>query len=499
MRFWTWLILIFQAALVLALAIGIGTRVIPLGISGEWEWLRIDVPPPFDGLALALVALGAYAALAAIGAKILTSKASHRAEAACVTALAAASIAVQIGIPLGAAPGYDLSKWAAVNYLSGSAGYFKVARQQAVRDPWKFLADYPQWIRNQDSLHIGTHPPGLIAGQCFLMGIMEHNPSLSQWLIDHMPESVDMGFRVFGAKDPQPLSPSDRATLYTTALLTLLACGLTVIPLYMLGRVALPPAEAWVAAVLWPLVPAANLFQPVADTAYPLFSTTALALAAWAVRLLAHSGRAPAILAFGLAFTAGLVMAFGMFFTLAFLPIGLIVALLVSFQPSLVSWRARIALIVAIGLGFVTLLGCGWALIGANPFVIASWNLHHHARFYDEYPRTYRLWLALNPVELAIALGVPSAIWCLLGLFAPRRLPASVWATILVLTLTNLTGRNMGEVARLWMLYMPPLLVGASYGLSRWGLKPAFLAATTLLVGLQTLAFQAMIQVVYPV
>ena len=62
------------------------------------------------------------------------------------------------------------ARWAAANYLPGSAGYFKVARQQAVRDPWKFLADYPQWIRDQDSLHIGTHPPGLIAAQCVLIG-----------------------------------------------------------------------------------------------------------------------------------------------------------------------------------------------------------------------------------------------------------------------------------------------------------------------------------------
>ena len=114
---------------------------------------------------------------------------------------------------------------------------------------------------------------------------------------------------------------------------------------------------------------------------------------------------------------------------------------------------------------------CGWAVLGANPFVIGSWNLHHHARFYDEYPRTYRLWLVVNPVELAIALGLPAVVWCRRGLFAPRGVPLSVWSTLVVLTLTNLTGRNMGEVARLWMLYMPPLLVGAGYGFERWAQK----------------------------
>ena len=176
------------------------------------------------------------------------------------------------------------TKWAAVNYLPGSAGYFKIARQQATRDPWKFLADYPRWIRNQDSLHIGTHPPGLIATQCLLIG--DHGTAvrrLAGFLLDHMPASVDGGFpRVRESMIRNPSSRADRAALYATALLTLLACAGTVVPLYLLARAALPAPAAWAAAALWPLAPAANLFQPVADTAYPLLSTSALALAAWA-------------------------------------------------------------------------------------------------------------------------------------------------------------------------------------------------------------------------
>ena len=103
-------------------------------------------------------------------------------------------------------------------------------------------------------------------------------------------------------------------------------------PLYLLARVALAAPAAWAAAALWPLVPAANLFQPVADTAYPLLSTSALALAAWAARSHERPGR-PALVGIGLAIASGMVMAFGMFFTLAFLPVGLIVALVVCFQP----------------------------------------------------------------------------------------------------------------------------------------------------------------------
>ncbi len=156
-------------------------------------------------------------------------------------------------------------------------------------------------------------------------------------------------------------------------------------------------------------------------------------------------------------------------------------------------------MILATGAGFLAFVLGAWLVTGADPFVVWRWNLHHHARFYDEYPRTYWLWLWANPIELAIAIGLPTIVWCAAGLLAPRTVPLSVWATLLVLILVNLTGRNMGEVARLWMLFTPPFLVAAGHGLNRLGGGPITLAASTALVGLQTLALQSLIQVVYPV
>jgi hypothetical protein len=499
MRLRVWLIVILQAALVILLAIGVARRLLPLGVPGEWEWNRI--PPgislSWEALLLTGLAVAAYAGFVGIGLRAITARSARRTETAWVTALALAAVTAQVIVPTGAPAGYDLTKWASVNYLAGSAGYFQVARKQAVRDPWRFLADYPRWIKDQDSLHIGTHPPGLIALQCLLMRAMERNPALAGFLLDHMPRAVEAGFRAFANEESRPLSPGERATLYATAILTLLACALTVVPLYLLARAARSAPAAWTAAALWPLVPAANLFQPVADTAYPLFSTSALALAVWAARR-QRGMNEPAGAAVILAVASGMVMAAGMVFSLAFLPVGLIIALVVSLDRS-IPVRTRAALFLAIGAGFLALLFAGWALTGANPFVIASWNLRHHARFYLEYPRTYRLWLLYNPAELAIALGLPVAIWCAVSLFFPRSMPISVWSTLFVLALVNLSGRNQGEVARLWILFLPSLLVAAGHGSSRSGAPPAALALSTALLGLQTLALESMIQVVYPV
>jgi len=501
MRLKFWQILLIQAALVIGLLLGLRSGFVPLGVPGEWQWMRLPAwaSPAWEWLLLASLAVVAYAAFAAWGLHVLARGASHRTEPFWLAALVIMAIAIQVIVPTGAPSGYDLTKWASVNYLHSSTGYFKVAREQAAGDPWKFLAEYPRWIETQDSLHIGTHPPGLIVTQCVLLQTMKANASLVKVLLDWMPISVEAGFRVFGADDPRPLLPADRAALYATALVTLVVCAGTVLPLYLLARCALPAPAAWFVAVLWPLAPAANLFQPVADTTYPFFSTAALALTAWSARLQYGSSR-PRLAALLLALVSGSVMAFGMVFTMAFLPVGLIVGLTIVFANAL-HWRMRGVLILATGAGFLALALGACAAVGVNPWVIGMWNLHHHARFYDEYPRTYHLWLMANPVELAVALGLPSAVLCLLGMFSPRKVPMAFWATLGVLAIVNLTGRNLGEVARLWMLFMPPVLAAAGSAYERLapGKAAWALGGAIALLGLQTLGLQTMIQVVYPV
>jgi hypothetical protein len=495
------LILIAQVLLVGGVTFGIRSQAIPLGVPGEWEWMRLPAwaSPGWDGLIVAALLVAAYSACAAAGLRWLRTRSSpsRRAEGALVAGLLLLAIAAQALVPLGAPPGYDLSKWAAVNYLPSSSGYFKVAREQAMSDPWRFLRDYPRWIRDQDSLHIGTHPPGLITLQCLLMTTMQNHPALAQGLLDVMPGSVDAGFRAFGGNDPRPLAPEERAALFATALLTLLACAGTLVPLYLLARAMLPAPAAWTAAALWPLAPAANLFQPVADAAYPFLSTSALALAAWSAREAPPRDRRLSwriLLAAG----SGSALGLGMALSLAFLPVGLIVALSLALSRAQ-CLRTRGALILALGSGFIAVLAGGWLATGANPLEIGTWNLHHHARFYLEYPRTYRLWLWVNLLELAIALGLPSAVWCLVGMMQPRTMPIPVFSTALVLLLVNLTGRNLGEVARLWMLFLPPLLLAAGQGCNRLGGGAVSLGISLGLLGVQTLALQAMIQVVYPV
>ncbi|AMV39033.1 hypothetical protein [Planctomyces sp. SH-PL62] len=488
-----------SAILVAGLIAVVYSGKVPLGVPGEWEWLRVKAPPPILGLLIAFVGVAAYGGYAALGYRALgvPSRRGFR-ETSWVAGLLASAVTLQVLIPMGAADEYDLTKWAYVHYFHGSTGYYHVAKEQAAADPWKFLADYPAWIQGQDSLHIGTHPPGLIAMHCFLIGAMERRRAAADFLNAAMPPPVTVAFRQLEAIERKPLPRADRAAIYLASLITLLACAGTVAPLYLLARESLPPQLAWASASLWPLAPALNLFQPGADAAYPLLSATALAAAAWASRIRGTPGlgtwASP-----GMAMASGAVMAFGMVFTLAFLPIGLIVALVVLATRS-ISWPRRLGTIAWIGVGFAGVVAAGWLATGADPFAVWAWNLRHHARFYLEYPRSYFAWLLVNPIELAVAAGLPIVVWGVIGAVADRRyIPRAAWCTLAVLTIVNLTGRNMGETARLWMLFLPPLFLAVGVGLTRLGGGSRALFATVLLVGIQTLGLQALIQVVYPV
>ncbi len=147
--------------------------------------------------------------------------------------LVPAAVCVQLAVTSGAATGLGLTKWVTLA-MPGSSGYHTVARREVI-DPWDFWAGYPAWVRSQDSLHIGTHPPGLILVAFGAQRLMESHPSLASGIDAYTPGSITSGFREITG--PQPLA--DRAAIVLLATLTMLACGLTVVPLYALARTCL--------------------------------------------------------------------------------------------------------------------------------------------------------------------------------------------------------------------------------------------------------------------
>ena len=482
-----------QALLILGLWAGIAGRWFPLGVPGEWEWQRLPASIRVDPLPLAgagLVVIG-FAGFAALGVRALQRSISVARETAWVTALAVVSIVAQGVVQEGAPEGYGLAKWIVALQSKGSSGYATVARTEMPAGIGAFLRTYPAWIERQDSLHIGTHPPGLFIVARILGDLTRAHPDLARWVVDQAPGSIQPAIRT--TRGIGSLPRDEAAALVLTGALTLIGSALTVIPLYLLARARGTAPLAWGAATLWPLLPGALLFQPTPDTAFSFLSMAALASAAWSVRLQAWPARI--VLAIG----AGTILAIGMQFTLVFLAVGLVVAILLGFTPSAGGWRSRVLLMGLVGLGFGLATGGWWLATQANPMSIWWSNQQHHAGFYRNNPRSWWAWTGENLVESLVAVGLPTSFWVLLALRSPRSIPTSCWAALAVLVLLTASGRSLSEVARLWLPMYPPFLVAAAGAWERQGVSSTSLGGTIALVGVQTLVLQCLIQVVYPI
>lgn len=458
-----------------------------MGVPGEWEW-RLGLVWTIEEVAPAAAGVAVYAAFVAVGLGFWRERTSRTREALALVCLFAAAALILGVVQTGAPSDCRLSKWVIALQTRVAGGYHGLARKEG-GDLARFLREYPEWVRLQDPYHVGTHPPGLIALQSILLSAFDAHPALVRFVEDHTPDSIVTALRT--REDTRDITPVERSTVLTTGAVTLLACSATVLPLFFLARSSLPARSAWTVAALWPLVPSADLFLPLADTAYPLLSTTALALAANAGKFRPRAGRLSTLL-------CGVVLAVGMQFSLVFLPVGLVVALVLA-SASGVPRRERAIQVLATGVGFLGATGLVWAVTRADPFVIWWWNQKNHARFYEECPRSYWAWVLANPIELAVAVGIPVTVWASVALAWPRSFPRTSLATLAVLAFLTLSGRSLSEVARLWLPFMPALLVAAGLALDRCQAGRVATAWTTALLGVQTLGLQAIVRVIFTV
>jgi hypothetical protein len=461
-----WIVVGALATLAVCLLLWAGA--LPLGIAGEWEWGRIERASPVIAWATAGVVAVAYVAFVAVGRRWVERGGASRGWA--VAALVPAGFAVQFAAQ---GLGFGLAKWAFVLVSPASSGYYTTARQ--ISDLSEFLKHYEQFQLIEEKVrgpfHLATHPPGLIVLHYAALRLCETHPNFTRALLATEPPSARDGFRA--AAHGQRLPPPDEASLWLVAVISQLACVATVVPLYWLARRGADDAAGWLAAAMWPLVPAATIFCPKSDVLYPLVATSCIAL------FLAGQSRGGRCLC---AATAGVIMWLGLFHSLALLavtPIMFLAAALDDPWRSATHWRSLGERGAAAGLGLIAANGLFWLVTDHNLW--ATWRrcFAIHAHFYDRVHRSYWPWVGFNLAEFSVALGLPLAVAALAGTaelcrarragsppaadpIDPSPQPAlgaraaavvcAWWTTLLVL---DLSGKNLGEVARLWILMMP--------------------------------------------
>lgn len=481
-----------------AVAISIGLFAlteIPLGIPGEWTWNRIEYSGEawltLSAVLLAMTVFAVFVLVAWAGANRVAT-ASRTELAGWLLALTIAGFFWLHAVQDTPTSGLNSAKLPFILYYPSSSGYFYKASYE-VDDTSAFLRDYEETVRHGDTLHEGTHPPGLVVLFRGLIWFAELAPEAAALPQIVLPESGREAFEFIRSVAARPLTSRDQSVLWLAAMLTQVAAVLVVVPLFFLLRLTLNREAAWRAICFWPLVPAVAVFLPKSDVLFALGSSLLVCLWVYAVRAAtSSSGETPKlqpVKALLLGSLAGAVGWLGLFCSLAFLPAGAIAvaaSVLLFREPTQADsdspalsktkthllWSARLHRWPLAGgvLSFVfltALMAVAWDL---NLLCVWQLNYANHARFYEVSSRSYFGWLMINPLELALAIGAPLAVLLVCGLRSaePREdnLPfnirslfdttfAAPVAVGLVWGLLWLTGKNSGEAARLWVPLMP--------------------------------------------
>lgn len=446
-----------------------------LGVPGEWEWDRVSVPESL-GIALLLPVLtGAlYLGFVWLGAARIADSGPVK-LALWLAGLVVAGFAWLWIVQEAAPEGFQLSKTAWVLFFRGSSGYFSEARDET-GDFGSYLGNYERKMAHGDVLHIGTHPPGLIVGFHVLLDLCRAFPVVAEVANATEPESVRSAFATLNqtSRHSQSLvSPTDRAVLWLAALAVQGSVALTIIPLYGLLRLFCSKRASWLALAFWPAVPAVAVFSPKSDCLYPLLATGYLWL--WLRGVTCRSWLLCAL--------AGLVFWIGLTCSLAMLPVAVIALISavcavaagpqtklpsagdgMRLRPAILRLVAGIMPAAAAALG-AFLLACAavWWVWKLNLPAVWRLNFQNHAGFYEAYQRTYWKWLLINPLEFAVAAGVPLSLlagWSIFCNWAQLARNACGITLGWLITIGSLwlTGKNMGEAARLWIFLMPFLV-----------------------------------------
>ncbi len=489
---------------------------VPLGIPGEWAWDRVaSEPDSVWNLIGATVAAGLYLTVVRVGWKRLSDESRLVPDRFEVGAWMLALVVMAFAwlwIVQEASPQRNrLGKAAFVLYYPSSSGYFTRARYDAPNAA-AFLGGYEDLMRERDVLHVGTHPPGLFLVFHGLIAACENSSALASLLDSTQPTSFREACDVIAAnslrsKMPRPLLPLDRRVLWLATLLVMLSASLVVVPLYGVVRQTHGSATAWLTASMWPAIPAVAVFVPKSDVVYALVGMMVVWM--WLVAVKRRS--------VVLALWAGLLAWCGLMCSLAFLPVFLFTAL-VSWSRASVSCVSQSekspltltlspedgsegtrgtlpvggwfglppsCLIAAVAGFAVPTMWVGW-LVRVNLLAVWWLNYQNHAGFYQQYARTYWKWLLVNPVELSFAAGVPVLLWAVASVVTLRKerrsaLALAAWSMVFVWGLLWLTGKNSGEAARLWIVFLPwlvwlagPLLAEAEANSRSHWLRPAW-------------------------
>jgi hypothetical protein len=236
----------------------------------EWRWENADRNLDWRILPLLLLLFGVVA-MAFWMARHRPRFRTRLAEGGFVALLVALSLGEQVAV-LALEPDGPLTQIFQRTISPMSNGYYTAALNIGpdVADLAEFLRTYPSQMPSFVAEHPRTHPPGLVVSHWLVIRAMHQFPALTSPLATwarryQCPTIVGEGRSV-----------SDLAGAIVAGGSIMVLGALAVVPVYLLGRRLGGLDEAWRAAILYLLVPAATMFVPVPDQIYPFLAASSL-------------------------------------------------------------------------------------------------------------------------------------------------------------------------------------------------------------------------------
>lgn len=440
----------------------------PLGVTGEWVWPRHALPTDFvealDRLIWPLICGSVVVAFCATGLQRIQHVGSiHR--GLMLAGMAGLSFLWLHAIRQAAPSPHRELRPVWILYDKYASGYFHEATFN-VTSTRQMLADYESRMAKGDVLHEGTHPPGLLLFNRGLLKLTAEFPDVVRFSEAFQPSETVRMFREVetAGRIARRLSPSEFAALHLSSMLSTLIAALTVIPVFGLTRKLTDARTGWRAAALMLTVPTIGIFVPRSDV---LYACSGMFLAWATIESMLAERRIRRWLLSGL---SGFVLFACMLLSLAHVPVLVMLAVFAAGFVAL-DVKGRFGRILEMTVVALTsfLITCSvwqhWT--GCNLFHVWRMNLENHAGFYSQSVRTWYAWFAVNPIELAMAVGLPMAAMAVVMLVQsiksirfsnPKSLTHGrlfALACALTWTLLWLSGKNMGEAARLWCFLTP--------------------------------------------
>lgn len=430
---------------------------VPLGIPGEWETVyRTDFAAASTVLVLVFV-IGCFLGLAHL-ADLFAKRGAARVSVLPAILLSAVYAGVlfttastgPMGRPEFVAPAFGNGACSFFEHEAEKiAAGFDYGPNREIRGAKDYLARFPDVLESYredftGTIRVNNNPPGTTMVFYAALGLAKRSETLSDTAVAS----------IFGRG--LKLQPRFGGTILGAWIL-LLGAASSFVPAWLVAR-TLGGGRAFLAAAVSMLAVSMVLMNPNNDT----FQVTFF-LWMFYFFLQGRAGKAPL---WGTLFGAAAAGAF--FFTLA-TAVVVIVFLTTSAALLKVEANRNLRGALVFWTGAAGGLLAGFAII----YMVTGYNslsglyacYSNHRMFYANFERTYWKWVLYNPWEFAMFLGGPLA--ASVAYYAVRRPKQEslsggktssrvvIFAALVVMAVLNFSGKNLSEVNRLWVFFMP--------------------------------------------